>query len=730
MTRVDVEVLGQPSLAVDGITLPLSGRQLAVALRLALARQRPVSAARLLTAWPGDTGTDGALRVTLTRLRPMLAPAQITRLDSGYLITPAPDIDADRFEHHLRVARDPAESLTTRLQQVQAALALWKGPALDGFDELDWARHEAARLDELREQARDLRYQLVLDAAPGEGPSPDDIIPELAGDLGRTPGREHRASLLATALYRAGRQGDALTTLSGVRRYLRDELGLAPGRALDELELQILNHDPRLAAPAVAVPPHPEIDRQLTSARALLRQDAGLAAETIADSAVGAARSHGHRGQLAESLIVLAHAAMATGSRPVDPLIDEAQAHARVLGSGELLGRAALARFGRGVPSDWQAGLVELTEPLDSLAPGNPLRVELIAAAATVLAFNGETAATEQLLHAAEDTHRAVATARSEAVWLATRAILSDHRRAMADAMRSVEVAKAAGDPRLVVVAVHAVLRVGFATGELALAEEHLDLLDDASRRSGIAFGRVRVPIARGALALARGDLEDAAAAIHRTLEVGVAVQGHAADPAANVQRVLLAIERGEAAAIAPFVRDAATTRRVPGWIALTAVLGSPSDLAVLHDTLPEIVPNDHYAMAVSMVAWAALAHRDRELAEWSLPRLKRLGTKHPTIGFGTIVFPPATMFAGHAHAVLGDWAAACGAYATTESIAARVESPLWVAEARLRRAGVLVEQGDPEATDALLDATVVDPAWGRLTQLRDAVRSTRLAHS
>src|SRR5690606_32449816 len=98
---------------------------------------------------------------------------------------------------------------------------------------------------------------------------------------------------------------------------------------------------------------HPAIERQLVAARALLREGAALAAQPVAEAALGAARSHGHRAQLAAALLLAADVAVATGSRPVEPLVDEAQAVARLVGSGELLAKTALAKFGRGVPADW-----------------------------------------------------------------------------------------------------------------------------------------------------------------------------------------------------------------------------------------------------------------------------------------------------------------------------------------------------------------------------------------
>ena len=723
MVRLAVEVLGRPSVAVDDMPVPLSPRQLAVVVRLALARHRPTSPARMLSAWPEDTGSDGALRVTLTRLRPMLVPAQIARIEGGYVLNPNAQLDADRFEQLLRAARDSTDDVDVRLASVDQALGLWQGPAFDGLTELDWARHEAHRLDELHEQARDLRYELMIGrAGPGATPGYEAVLPELSAEFARTPGREHRAGLLATALYRAGRQSDAIRVLSSVRRHLRDELGLSPGRALDELELRILNHDPRLATGTIALQSHPAVDRQLTAARALLRAGAALAAEPVADAALGAARSHGHRGQVAAALLLAAEIAVATGSRPIEPLVDEAQALARVIGSPELLAQTALARFTRGLPGDWKASLVDLTEPLSGLPPAAAVRVELLAAAAVLLAFSGERSATEQLLHAAEDTHRAIGSRHSESVLLATRTIVSDvsdSPQATADATRAVDLALLTGDPRLIVVAIHAVLKVGWACAALDAVAAVLEPLEDHSRRAGIVFGRVRVHIAAGSLALARGDLAATSAAIEATREVGAQLGGHAAEPAAFWQEIQLALERGATATLL------ATLRAIPfdprhgvSPIAIAASLGDTDDLARLREVYRQATAGDTLALQMALIARAAAAHGDAELAEFCAPVLARLGAHVVLHGFGTIVLGPAPLFVGLAHAGQGKWHDAAAAFSEAAAIAERAGAALWLAEARSWLARAHAELGDAEQAVRTLVGTQIDAGWVRIREI------------
>lgn len=736
--RLAVEVLGRPTVSVDGITLPLSPRQLAVVVRLALARHHATPPARLLAAWPDGTGSDGALRVALTRLRPMLAPVQLARVEGGYVLHPSAAIDADRFEQIVREVRalpvaDPDE-VEARVAQLDEALALWRGAAFDGLTDLEWAAHEATRLDELHEQTRDLRNELAL-ALPAGAAAAEDLVARLTADLRRTPGREHRAELLATALYRAGRQADALAALASTRTYLREQLGVSPGRALDELELRILNHDPRLVAGSAAPQaPHPAIERQLVAARALLREGAALAAQPVAEAALGAARSHGHRAQLAAALLLAADVAVATGSRPVEPLVDEAQAVARLVGSGELLAKTALAKFGRGVPADWRTALVDLTEPLSLLPADAPVRVELLAAAAALLAFSGETAATEQLLHAAEDTHRAIGSAYSEVVLLATRAIIAPTQRAaraVEDAERAVELALGTGDPRLVVVAIHAVLKVGWASAALDAVASTLDALEEHSRRAGIVFGRVRVPIARGALAIARGDLGRASAAIAATRQIGAQLGGHAAAPAAAWQELQVAIERGEGPALVPTFR-ALPTGGVNGIspLALAAEFGEPSDVARLLDAYRDARPGDTFVLQIALVARAAAALDRAELGEWAVPLLERLGAHVVMHGFGSVVLGPAPLFLGHAHAARHAWPAAIEAFAAAATIAEDAGAALWRAEARIWRARAHAELGDSELAARLLTGTSLGRDWRRLRRLKAGVQALLAARA
>ena len=124
------------------------------------------------------------------------------------------------------------------------ALALWRGPALAEFSE-PFARHEGARLEELRLAALELRIE--ADLALGHH---RDVVGELETLIAQHPLREHLRSQHMLALYRSGRHAEALAGYQAFRRTLADELGIEPSASLRELERRMLQQDPSLELPA------------------------------------------------------------------------------------------------------------------------------------------------------------------------------------------------------------------------------------------------------------------------------------------------------------------------------------------------------------------------------------------------------------------------------------------------------------------------------------------------
>ena len=123
-------------------------------------------------------------------------------------------------------------------QALEAALGLWRGPALVEFAEEEWARPLAAHWEELRRQAEDRWF--AAQRAAGFG---DDIIPRLEAACAAEPLRESRWEQLILALADAGRPAEALRAYGRIRAALRDEMGVNPSQALQDLELAILREE-------------------------------------------------------------------------------------------------------------------------------------------------------------------------------------------------------------------------------------------------------------------------------------------------------------------------------------------------------------------------------------------------------------------------------------------------------------------------------------------------------
>ncbi|MFC6019306.1 BTAD domain-containing putative transcriptional regulator [Plantactinospora solaniradicis] len=256
-------VLGPVEAVSDRGPVPLKGpRQRAVLARLLIARGRVVPVDRLVDdLWdvPPD-GAVAAIRTFVSDLRRALEPDRLPREQArllvtappGYVLRAAPDgVDAWRFE---AMVGESARLLTAgqgteALAGLDKALALWRGPAYAEVAGEIWARAEIDRLDELRLLAVERRAEALLLLGRAT-----DAAFELQAHTQDQPLREDAWQLLATALYRSGRQGEALAALRRVRHTLATELGLDPGPRLRQLEADILAQAPHLR-PATAQPP-------------------------------------------------------------------------------------------------------------------------------------------------------------------------------------------------------------------------------------------------------------------------------------------------------------------------------------------------------------------------------------------------------------------------------------------------------------------------------------------
>lgn len=239
----------------DGRPIDIGGVRAETLLALlALRAPAPVSADALIDElWAGEP-PDGAaitLRSYVSRLRAALGDAPIERVGGGYTLEVPPEsIDVSRFE---ALARDGIELLRRgrhrrAADDLRAALELWRGEPFAGVSPEGLLGAEAARLEELHMNVLEARVESELELGRDAA-----LVDELEALVARHPFRERVWHLLMLALYRAGRQADALAAYHRARAALQEELGIDPGVDLQVLEAAILRQD---VPPPAAVPTH------------------------------------------------------------------------------------------------------------------------------------------------------------------------------------------------------------------------------------------------------------------------------------------------------------------------------------------------------------------------------------------------------------------------------------------------------------------------------------------
>jgi predicted ATPase/DNA-binding SARP family transcriptional activator len=251
---VEVRFFGAFEVAEGGVPVPVRGvKQRALLALLALHRGEPVSADRLIDAlWGGGQVVNpvNALQAQIGQLRRTLGAAAVVTSGGGYALGIGPDdVDTARFEQLVAKGRRLLEEGEMALASTTLgeALRLRRGEPLTEFAYAGFADAERARLDELTLVAIETRVEadLVL-GRHGE------LAAELEALCREHPLRERLWELLMLALYRAGRQGEALRAYTDARDRLAGELGIDPGPALRGLQARILAQDPSLAAAAPA----------------------------------------------------------------------------------------------------------------------------------------------------------------------------------------------------------------------------------------------------------------------------------------------------------------------------------------------------------------------------------------------------------------------------------------------------------------------------------------------
>jgi DNA-binding SARP family transcriptional activator len=247
---VEIRLLGPLEVRNGENVVPLPRRQQrALLAALALSAGEVVSTDRLIAAIWGErapASATGSLQNSVSALRKLIGQDVVVRQTPGYRLALSRDqVDSHRFERLLREARQGEPVVQARL--LEEALELWRGPALADLDEEEFARRAAARLDELRLEAQEERIDAELQLGRQTA-----VVAELEQLVPAQPLRERFRAQLMLALYRCGRQAEALEVYRAARLALADELGLDPSPELQELERKILRQDAELDAPIEA----------------------------------------------------------------------------------------------------------------------------------------------------------------------------------------------------------------------------------------------------------------------------------------------------------------------------------------------------------------------------------------------------------------------------------------------------------------------------------------------
>ena len=375
---MEFRILGPLEVWDGGCEVSLGGpKQRALFAVLLLSPNEVVPTDRLIDELWGEDLPEraaAALRVIVSRLRKALPQEVLKTRSPGYVVRVEPDeLDLYRFERLMDdgralLARGQAADASERLRD---ALALWRGPALADFAYESFAQAAIARLEEIRLAAVELRID--ADLALGRH---DELVGELEAFVAEHPLREGLRMYLMTALYRSGRQAEALDAYKDARRALVDELGIEPSNALQELERAILRQDRSLDVEApllarvpevaersilVAVAQEPRVDALLVVAEPLVRHPPRvmILARLVPDAAElrSASAWLEERRSALETRGVVARAASFTATAPGEELARLANE----LDVELLLADAPEELLAEGAPDEQLAALLERT---------------------------------------------------------------------------------------------------------------------------------------------------------------------------------------------------------------------------------------------------------------------------------------------------------------------------------------------------------------------------------
>ena len=361
---MDFRVLGPLEVSDDGRTLDLGGAKHRTLLAILLLHANEVvSADRLIDAlWEGEPPETAAkaLQVYISQLRKALGKERVQTMTPGYRVcVQEGELDLDRVRGLVADGR------------LEEALALWRGPPLSDFTYLRFAQAEIARLEELRLTC--LEERLEADLTRGRHA---DVAGELEALVREHPLRERLREQLMLALYRSGRQAEALEAYQGARRALTEELGIEPGRELRKLEQEILRQDHALDLSSVVAKRAPEPSRGVFVGRerelaevvgaledalagharlVLVSGEPGIGKSRLADELIGHARARGAH-------VLVGRCWEAGGAPAYWPWVQALRAHLR-----ETAPEVVRAHLGAG-----SAELAQLLPELREMLPGLP----------------------------------------------------------------------------------------------------------------------------------------------------------------------------------------------------------------------------------------------------------------------------------------------------------------------------------------------------------------------
>ena len=248
------QVLGSTEARQTGQPIPLGGaRRRALLTRLLLGAGRAVSTDTLIEdVWDGHPppAASATLQSHVSQLRKVLGDV-IQSSAAGYVLRlDVADLDAAEFERRSAIGASLLAGGDARaaVASLREALLLWQGRALQDVADRQWAQPEAARLEELRRVAAEQLLQARLESGEHER-----VVSDAEAAVEEEPLREQRWATLMVALYRSGRQADALRAYHRLRGLLLEELGIDPSPPLTSLEAAVLRQDPILE-PSVARP--------------------------------------------------------------------------------------------------------------------------------------------------------------------------------------------------------------------------------------------------------------------------------------------------------------------------------------------------------------------------------------------------------------------------------------------------------------------------------------------